>query len=106
MGSSNWRFGGFNLWIRTIQKVSLIRKTKLIEENSFFSDDSVLTIAIIDAILNNGDYKFVGEFSQGGSFASGRVVASSTPKALEQYAKVNNLTLERVFSEPKDFKLV
>jgi len=39
------------------KKLSLIRKTKLIEDNSFFSDDSVLTIAIIDAILNNGDYK-------------------------------------------------
>ena len=39
------------------KKVSLIRKTKLIEDDSFFSDDSILTIAIIDAILNNGDYK-------------------------------------------------
>ena len=39
------------------KKVSLIKKTKLIEDNSFFSDDSILTIAIIDAILNNGDYK-------------------------------------------------
>lgn len=28
----------------------------IIRENSFFSDDTILTIAILDAILNNGDY--------------------------------------------------
>lgn len=39
------------------KKVSIIKKPKLIEDNSFFSDDTILTIAIIDAILNNGDYK-------------------------------------------------
>ena len=39
------------------KNISIIKKSKLIEDNSFFSDDTILTIAIIDAILNNGDYK-------------------------------------------------
>lgn len=41
-----------------IKKVSNISVNKLIEENSFYSDDTILTIAILDAILNNDkDYE-------------------------------------------------
>lgn len=34
-----------------------VKINNIIEENSFFSDDSILTIAIADAILNNVDYE-------------------------------------------------
>lgn len=39
-----------------IKNISEVKINKLIEDNSFFSDDSILTIAILDAILNKGDY--------------------------------------------------
>lgn len=38
-------------------KVSNITIDELIKENSFFSDDTILTIALIDAILNNKGYE-------------------------------------------------
>ncbi len=34
-----------------------VKINNIIEENSFFSDDTILTIAIADAILNNVDYE-------------------------------------------------
>jgi len=34
-----------------------IKINNIIEDNSFFSDDTVLTVAIADAILNNTDYE-------------------------------------------------
>jgi len=34
-----------------------IFKTKLISDNSFYSDDTILTIAILDAVLNNKNYE-------------------------------------------------
>ena len=40
-----------------IKKVSSIKANKLIQDNSFFSDDTILTIAILDAILNDRDYE-------------------------------------------------
>lgn len=40
-----------------IKRVSPISVNKIIEDNSFYSDDTILTIAILDAILNNGDYE-------------------------------------------------
>ncbi|MBQ9854337.1 MAG: ADP-ribosylglycohydrolase family protein [Bacilli bacterium] len=39
-----------------IKKVSHITIDKLISEDSFISDDTILTIAIIDAIVNNKEY--------------------------------------------------
>ncbi len=36
-----------------IKKVSPISVNKIIEDNSFYSDDTILTIAILDAILNH-----------------------------------------------------
>ena len=50
-----------------IREVSQISIDRIIEENSFYSDDTILTIAILDAILNNGNYeeylkKYIGEF--------------------------------------------
>ena len=35
-----------------------IEVNNIIENGSFFSDDTVLTIAILDAILSNGDYSY------------------------------------------------
>lgn len=39
------------------KKVSKIEPKELITKESFFSDDTILTIAILDAILEQGDYK-------------------------------------------------
>ncbi len=52
-----------------IKNISEVTINKLIEDNSFFSDDSILTIAILDAILNNGDYssyirKYINKYSE------------------------------------------
>lgn len=38
------------------RKVKTIKVNKLIEDNAFYSDDTILTIAILDAILNDRDY--------------------------------------------------
>lgn len=40
-----------------IKKISPISVTNLIEENSFFSDDTILMVAVLDAILNNKSYE-------------------------------------------------
>ena len=97
--------------IENIAKVYLAKKYP--KEESLWSAD-ILFGEIIELTLNakffekqqKTENKFVGEFTEKGRFASGRVVATNNPKALEHYAKANNLTLERVFSEPKDFQLV
>ena len=39
-----------------IKKAHEIKIEKIIEDNAFFSDDSILTMAILDAILSNKDY--------------------------------------------------
>ena len=39
-------------------KVKNIKTDKLLKEDSFFSDDTILTIAILDAALNNKDYDY------------------------------------------------
>ena len=39
-----------------LKEIKPIVMDKIIEDNSFFSDDTILTIAILDAINNNGDY--------------------------------------------------
>ncbi len=40
-----------------IKKVSNVTINKIIEEDSFFSDDTILTIAIMDAILTKSSYE-------------------------------------------------
>lgn len=40
-----------------IKKITPITCDKLIEENSFISDDTILTIAVLDAILENKNYE-------------------------------------------------
>jgi len=40
-----------------IKNCHSIKVKNIIEENSFFSDDTILTVAIADAILNNIDYE-------------------------------------------------
>lgn len=40
-----------------IKKISSISVNKLIEDNSFYSDDTILTIAILNAILCDKDYE-------------------------------------------------
>lgn len=47
-----------------IKQISNIKINKLIEDNAFFSDDTILTIAILDAILNDKDYnKYLKEYA-------------------------------------------
>ena len=38
------------------KKIKNIKVNEIIEESAFYSDDTILTIAIADAILNGGDY--------------------------------------------------
>ena len=39
-----------------IKEVKEVNIDKIIEKESFYGDDTILTIAILDCILNNGDY--------------------------------------------------
>ena len=41
-----------------INNIKSIQMNNIIEKNSFYSDDTILTIAILDAILNNKDYDY------------------------------------------------
>lgn len=41
-----------------LKKIHSVQMNNLIEDNSFYSDDTILTIAILDAILNNKDYDY------------------------------------------------
>lgn len=50
------------------KKITNIKTDELIKENSFYSDDTILTIAVIDAIINKKDYgktlrKYIREYS-------------------------------------------
>lgn len=46
-----------------LRKVVPINMDKVIEDNSFYSDDTILTIAILDAIQNNREYeKYIKEY--------------------------------------------
>ena len=52
-----------------VKKIQGIKMNDLIEVNAFYSDDTILTIAIIDAILNNKDYdyylrKYIREYEE------------------------------------------
>ena len=52
-----------------LKKVHRVQMNNLIEDNAFYSDDTILTIALVDAILNNKDYdyylrKYIQEFSE------------------------------------------
>ncbi len=52
-----------------LKKVHRVQMNNLIEDNAFYSDDTILTIAILDAILNNKDYdyylrKYIQEYSE------------------------------------------
>ena len=40
-----------------IKEVKPVKINKIIEQDSFFSDDTILTIAILDAFLNDKDYE-------------------------------------------------
>ena len=40
-----------------IREIKSINPDKLILPNSFYSDDTIETVAIIDAIVNNKDYE-------------------------------------------------
>lgn len=39
------------------KKITCINAEKLITKDSFFSDDTILTIAVLDALINNKDYE-------------------------------------------------
>ena len=41
-----------------IKKVSNVKVDNLILDNSFFSDDTILMIAVLDAVLNNQNYEY------------------------------------------------
>lgn len=40
-----------------VRCIKPIKMGKIIEDNAFFSDDTILTIAVLEAILNNQDYE-------------------------------------------------
>ena len=44
-----------------LKKVHRVQMNNLIEDNAFYSDDTILTIGILDAILNNKDYDYFYE---------------------------------------------
>ena len=51
-----------------LKKIKPIKMDKVIPDNAFYSDDTILTVAIGDAILNGGDYgtylrKYIKEYS-------------------------------------------
>lgn len=51
-----------------VKKITKINIEELIPTNSFYSDDTILTIAILDCVLNNGSYseylkKYIKEYS-------------------------------------------
>lgn len=51
-----------------LKKIKPIKMDKVIPDNAFYSDDTILTVAICDATLNNGDYatylkKYIKEYS-------------------------------------------
>ncbi len=46
-----------NKEINLSKRLSILTKEKLIDENSFYSDDTILTIAVLNAILNNIPYE-------------------------------------------------
>lgn len=51
-----------------VKKIKKIRINKIIEDNAFYSDDTILTIAIMDAILHDKNYeyylkKYIKEYS-------------------------------------------
>lgn len=41
-----------------IKKIKEVKVNKIIEDNSFYSDDTILTIAVMDAMLNNKDFEY------------------------------------------------
>ena len=52
-----------------LKKVHRVQMNNLIEDNAFYSDDTILTIATLDATLNNKDYdyylrKYIQEYSE------------------------------------------
>ena len=52
-----------------LKKVHSVQMNNIIEDNAFYSDDTILTIAITDAILHNKDYdyylrKYIKEYSE------------------------------------------
>ena len=48
-----------------IKEVSPIVVDELIKEESFYSDDTILTVAVLDAILNDQDYcKYLKEYGK------------------------------------------
>ena len=48
-----------------IKEVTPVEVNELIKEDSFYSDDTILTIAVLDAILNDRDYcKYLKEYGK------------------------------------------
>lgn len=52
-----------------LKKVHSVKTNNLIEDKAFYSDDTILTIAILDAIINNKDYdyylrKYIQEYKE------------------------------------------
>ena len=41
-----------------LKKVHRVQMNNLIEDNAFYSDDTILTIAFVDEIFNNKDYNY------------------------------------------------
>lgn len=60
-------FAGSIYEFSQIKNVHPVSISRMIEEQSFYSDDTILTIAVLDAILHQGDYeiymkKYIAEY--------------------------------------------
>ena len=40
-----------------LKKIKPVRIKNIIEKNSFYSDDTILTIAVLEAVLNDKNYE-------------------------------------------------
>ena len=43
---------------KQLKEIQSIKMNNIIEKDAFYSDDTILTIAILDAILHNKDYDY------------------------------------------------
>lgn len=77
-----------------LKKIQSIKMNNLIEDNAFYSDDTILTIAILDAILNNKDYdyylrKYIQEYSEYKPDFSPYFQSSFSPNLIKKWSKSN-----------------
>lgn len=64
-----------------IKEIKSIKTNELILPNSFYSDDTILTIAILDAIKNNKDYdKYLRDYNEYSVTEESSITASDSKR--------------------------